>query len=153
MPLRAHILRRGGRIKQRERLGGAFALEEIGDEVEPRAGVTRLAREGLPQQCLAGIGLPADAHERAEIRSRCGMAGRAGERLAHRRLGVLDIPLPVARDAVIHPGIGPARCKLDCRAECLLRARRLVQREPRLAVDIVGARLVGRPVAGFARGD
>ena len=80
------------------------------------------------------------------------MARGAEQRLAHRHLGVLDVPLPVARDAVIDPGISPGGRKLNGGRKGLLRPRRLVEREPRLAVYVMRARLVRRAVAGFARG-
>jgi hypothetical protein len=81
------------------------------------------------------------------------MTRLAPQRFAHRLLGIIDRALPVAGDAVVDPGVDPGRIELDRRRESLLGARRLAEREPRLAVGVMGPRVLRGAVAGFARGD
>ena len=80
------------------------------------------------------------------------MVGREQKNLPHCRLGILDRALAVAGDAIVDPGIGELRRKLDRGRECLLGSRRLIVREPGLAVDVVCAGIVGRAVTRLARG-
>ena len=76
-----------------------------------------------------------------------------GERLAHRRLGVLDRALAIAREPAIDPGVGPMRIQLNRGAEGLFGALRLAERRPGLAIGVMRRREYGRPPAGFARRD
>jgi len=141
MPLRARVA--GGRrrsIKERQRLGGAFALQQFGGEVEPRAGIARLALDGFQQQRLGRLRLAGDAHEGGEIGACRWMARRANERLAHGRLGVLDVTFPVARDAVIDPGVRPGGVKLQRLGKGSLGLPVSRQGEPDLTIEIMRGR-------------
>src|SRR5262249_13812247 len=80
------------------------------------------------------------------------MARGAEQRLAHRRLGVLDLPLPVARDAVIDPGISPTRSELNRGGESALRVEVIAQRRPGLPVSVMRLGAVRRCVTSVARG-
>ena len=42
-------------VQQRQSLGGPLLLEGFGDEVQPRPGVLRIAREGLAQQRVSAV--------------------------------------------------------------------------------------------------
>jgi hypothetical protein len=79
------------------------------------------------------------------------MAGNAEQRLAHRHLGVLDVPLPVARDAVIDPGIGPTWCQLNGGGEGTFGVDVIAYRRPGLPVSVMSLRPMRRGVAGVAR--
>jgi hypothetical protein len=79
------------------------------------------------------------------------MAGNAEQRLAHRHLGVLDVPLPVARDAVIDPGIGPTRRQLKGGGESAFGVGIIAQRRPGLPVSVMRLRPMWRGVTGVAR--
>jgi hypothetical protein len=67
-------------------------------------------------------------------------------------LGVLDVALPVARNAVIDPGISPARRQLQRGSESALRIGMIAQRRPGLAVCVMRLRPVRRGVTCVARG-
>jgi hypothetical protein len=153
MAQRRRVLGQRGRgVQGRERVGRALLLQQHGDQVEPGAGILRRAGEALAQQHLGRLDLAADVHERAQIRGRRSMAGGAEQRLAHPRLGVLDVALPVARDAVIDPGVRPTRCQLKSGGERALGVGVIAQRRPGLPVSVVRLRPVRRVVAGIARG-
>ena len=107
MPMAQRRLVRGqrrSRVQERERVGRTLLLQQHRDEVEPRAGILGRAGEGVAQQRLAGLGLAGDVHEGAQIGGGRSMARLTEQRLAHRSLGVLDVPLPVAGDTVTDPG-------------------------------------------------
>ncbi len=75
------------------------------------------------------------------------------ERLLHRGLRVLDRALAIAREAVVHPGVSPARFQLDRRGEGLLGARGLVERRKSLAIGVMRRREFWGAPACFARRD
>ena len=54
---RANRGRRLRPLEQRQRVGGAFVLQEVGGEIEPRADIVRFARDGFAQQLLGRLGL------------------------------------------------------------------------------------------------
>ena len=81
------------------------------------------------------------------------MAGLGGERPPHRGLGVFDRALAIAREAVIDPGVGPARVQLDGGGEGLFGARGLAERRKSLAIGVMRRRELRRAPAGFARRD
>ena len=58
MPCRARIAGRRLRlIEQRQRLGGAFVLQEIGGEIEPRADIVWFALQACAQQLLGAFAI------------------------------------------------------------------------------------------------
>jgi hypothetical protein len=79
------------------------------------------------------------------------MVGREQQNLPHCRLGIFDRTLPIAGDAIVDPGIGELRRELDRGRERLLGSRRLIVREPGLAVNVMCAGIVGRAVTRLAR--
>ncbi len=146
----------GGRLdaaEQRERLGGALLLQEVGGEIETRAEVRRPALELASQQRLGRLRAAADAQERGQIGRGGGMIGREGEHPRRGRLGVLDRALPIAREPVVDPGVGPARGEPYRLGEGALGARGLSERGPGLAIGVMGGRQRRRVVAGLARRD
>ena len=147
---RLRALRRGCRIEQRERIGGALLRQQVSHEVETRADIVRCGGKRFAQQRLRGLGLAGDAQEGAEIGYRGRVAGPADQRLPHRGLGVLDGALAIARDAVIHPGIGPGRCQAQRGREGLLRPDRLARRQPGFAVSVMGFGAIRRRMARIA---
>jgi hypothetical protein len=149
---RARVVRRFHLRQQGQRLGGAVLLQQVGDKIEPRAGIGRIAREAFVQQALGRFDLAGYAQEAAKIGGGRGVAGFGAQGLAHRRLGVLDGAPAIAGDAVIHPGVGPLRRQSQRGGEGLLGARRLVHRHPGLPVGVMRLRQMRRRMACLARG-
>ena len=145
------VARRFGAAEQRQSLGRALLLQQIGRQIEPRADGVRLARDRLAQEPLGRFRFAGDPHEGAEVGESGGVIGIGGERLPHRRLGVLDRALAIAREAVIDPGVGPARIQVNCRGEGLFGARGVADRGPRLAIGVMRRRELGGAPARFAR--
>jgi len=146
------IGRRRDGVQQSERIGRPFLLQQIGDKIQSRAMVGRIAGERLAQQRLRRLCLSGDAHQAAEIGGGGVMAWRGAQRPAHRGLGGLDIALAVPGDAIVHPGVRPIGIDPQRRHERLLGPARLIQREPGLAVGVMRLRSVRLSMAGVARG-
>ena len=140
-------------VQERERVGRALLLQEVGGEVEPRADRLRFGGDALAHQFFGRLGFAADPHEGGQVGEGRRVPGVGLQGEAHRRLGVLDRALAVAREAEIDIGVGPARRELDGGPEGLFRAFGLAEGEISLAVGVVGGRKPRRAVAGLARGD
>jgi hypothetical protein len=98
-----------------------------------------------------GGGRSADAHalEGGEIGLRRSVARSVTERLAHGD----HCALPIAREGVVDPGVGPARALLKGRGEGLFSAHGLAERRPGLTIRIMRRRELRGAPAGFARHD
>ncbi len=126
------------RGEQRQGLRSALLLQQAGGQVQPRCGIARIIRQDLPEDSLGPLPVPADPQEGGEIGDRGWVARRRRQRPLHRALGRLDLAQPIAGDAVIHPGVGPVGSQRDRRTKCLPRFRGPAQRQPGLAVCVVG---------------
>ena len=140
-------------VQKRQRLGGSLLLQALGDEVQPRAGIVRVARQRLAQQRLGRIVTAGEAQ--TAPRDWSVAAGWPGCRLqgaGHGPLGVLDRALRVAREAKIDPGVGEARPQLNGDGEGLLGPRRLAGGNPGLAKSVMSLGPVGLGEARVPRG-
>jgi hypothetical protein len=138
-------------VEQRQGLGRPLLLQQAGGEVQPHAGADAFARGCFSEQRFGRFALAGDPHQRPEVGGRDRMAGVAGERLAHRRLGLLDLAGAVAREAEVDPGVGPGRLEPDRGGEGLAGPHRLAGRQPRLAIAVVRRRQLRGRVARLAR--
>ena len=92
------------------------------------------------------------AAQNREVGDCPGMIGGAAQGLSHRGLRVADRALTIAGEAEIDPGVRPRRLEADGGGEGLRGASLLADREPRLAIGVMGLWPVGRRVAGVAGG-
>ena len=127
----------------------AWAADSQRDPVIPRGAMPYRVAE--TEELVHVLDLAADTHEGAQIGGGRGMAGCAEQRLAHRRLGVLDVSLPVTRDAVIDPGVGPTWCQLQSGGESAFGVGVIAQRRPGLPVSVMSLGPIRRSVTGVAR--
>ena len=144
----------GGRsyfVEQRLRLGGFFLLQLFGDEIEPRAGVVRIARQRLAQQRFRRLVAAGEARERGEIAGRRGMSGLRLKGAGHGPPGFVNRPLRITGEAIIDPGVGEARPQLCGDGESLFGALRLAVCHPRLAIGVMRLGHIGRRKARVAR--
>ena len=124
-------------VQQRERFGRALFLQALGDEVQPRGGIVRVARQRLAQQRLGHLVAAGEPQQRRKIARRRAMAGLRLQGAGHRDLGIVDRPLRIAREAEIDPGVGEARAQLHRDGKGLFGARRLAGGHPGLAVSVM----------------
>ena len=131
---------------------GAFLLQQVGGEVEPRAGIVGRAGEAVAQQRFGRLGFAGDAHEGAEIGGG-GADGRAPDASAW-RIAVLAssiCALAIAGDAEIDPGIRPTRRQSKRGGESALGVAMIAQCRPGFSIGVMSLRPIRRGVAGVAR--
>ena len=136
-------------VQQPQRFGRTLFLHRLGGEIEPRAGIVRVACERLAQQLLGRVVTAGQAQEDGQIGRRRGMARPRLQRAHHCALGVLNRALAVAREAQIDPGVGEIRAKSDGGGKRLFGSRRLSGGDPGLTEGVMRLGHVGFGEAGI----